>query len=82
MCEPSLAKDPYHPFCCKYGGARARPHRAVMRTMNGLISQAGGYADMERHVPEVYDLVTPKSGQDPVTRCAFVDVVSWFLGVL
>ena len=29
MCEQSLAEHPFHPFCCQYGGARTRPHRAV-----------------------------------------------------
>ena len=30
------------PFCCKYGGARARAHRAVQCTLRRLIEQAGG----------------------------------------
>ena len=82
MCEQSLAQDPYHPFSCKYGGARAKSHRAVMYALNRLISQAGGYADMERQVPELYDLVIPKPGADPVIRCATMGVVSSFPGVL
>ena len=28
-CEQSLAEHPFHPFCCQYGGASTRPHRAV-----------------------------------------------------
>ena len=44
-----------HSFYCKYGGARARPHRAVQCTLRRLIEQAGGDADMERHVPELHD---------------------------
>ena len=30
MCEFSLAKHPHHAFCCKFWGARAREHRAVL----------------------------------------------------
>ena len=55
MCEESLATHPSHSFYCKYGGARARPHRAVQCTLRRLNEQAGGYADMERHVPELHD---------------------------
>ena len=59
MCEHSLAKHPFHPICCKFGEARARPHLAVLCTLHRLIEieQAGGYADMERHVPELRDWV-------------------------
>ena len=73
MCEQSREKDPYHPFSCKHGGARARPR---------LISKAGRYAEMERRVLELYDWVIPKAGDDPVMVCAIMDVVCWFLGVL
>ena len=31
MCEESLAAHPFHPFCCKYGEAKTRPHRAVVK---------------------------------------------------
>ena len=82
MCEPSLASHPFHSFCCKYGGARNRPHRTVQCTLRRLIGQAGGYADLERHVPELYDWVTDKDGVTPVMRCAILDVVCWFPGVL
>ena len=82
MCEQSLATHPCNPFCCKYGGARTRPHRAVQCTLRRLIEQAGGYADMERHVPELYDRVQKNNEAAPVTRCAILDVVSWFPGVL
>ena len=41
VCEQSLATHPFHPFCCKYGGARNRPHRAVHCTLRRLIEQAG-----------------------------------------
>ena len=72
----------FHPFCCKYGGARTRPHWAVQCTLRRLIEQAGGYADLERHVPELYDWHVIKEGKAPVMRCAILDVVSWFPGVL
>ena len=41
MVEKSLATHPFHPFCCKYGRAKARPHRAVQHTLRRLIEQAG-----------------------------------------
>ena len=53
MCEQSLAEHPF--FCCQYGRARTRAHRAVQCTLRRLIEQAGGYADVKRHVPELYD---------------------------
>ena len=82
MCEQSLATHPSHPFCCKHGGARNRPHRAVLRTLRRLIEQVGGYGDMERHVPELYDWVKKSNDAAPEMRCAILDVVSWFPGVL
>ena len=81
MCEQSLATHPFHPFCCKYGGARNRPHRAVQYTLRRLIEQAGGYADVERHVPELYGLVGNNDEASPEMRCAILDAVSWFPGV-
>ena len=82
VCEQSLATHPFHPFCCKYGGARNRPHRAVQHTLRRLIEQAGGYADMKRHVPGLHDWVRNNNEAAPVMRCAILDVVSWFPGVL
>ena len=82
MCEQSLAEHPVHPFCCQYGGARTRPHRAVQCTLRRLIEQAGGYADVERHVPELHDWVSNDNEAAPEMRCAILDVVSWFPGVL
>ena len=79
MREQSLAA---HSFCCKYGRARNRPHRAVQCTLRRLIEQAGSYADMERHVPELYCWVRKNNEAAPEMRCAILDVVSWFLGVL
>ena len=55
---------------------------AVQHTLRRLIKQAGGYADFERHVPEVYDWVRNINEAAPVMRCAILDVVSWFPGVL
>ena len=82
MCEQSLAEHPFHPFCCQYGGARTRPHRAVQHTLRRLIEQARGYADLERHVPELHDLAINNNEAEPKVRCAILDVVSWFPGVL
>ena len=82
MCEQSLAEHPFHLFCCQYGRARTRPHRAVHCTLRRLIEQAGGYADVERHVPELYDWVSNDNDAAPKVRCAILDVVSWCPGVL
>ena len=57
---------------------KARPHRAVLCTLRSLIEQAGGYADMERHVPELHDSDRPQNGAALLMRCAIMDVVSWF----
>ena len=61
MCEQSLAEHPFHPFCCQHGGARTRLHRAVWYTLRGLIERAEGYADVERHVPELHHGVSNDS---------------------
>ena len=82
MCEQSLATHPFHQFCCKYGGARTRPHRAVQCTLRRLIEQAGGSADVERHVLDLYDWVQKNNEAAPEMRCAILDVVSWFPSVL
>ena len=37
---------------------------------------------MERHVPELYDWVINDNDAAPEVRCAILDVVSWFPGVL
>ena len=63
-CEQSLLTHPFHPFCCKYEGAKARPHRAVQCTLRRLVEHAGGYPDMECHFPELYNWVKEK-----VKRC-------------
>ena len=69
-------------FCCQYGGARTRPRRAVQHTLRRLIEQAGGYADVERHVPELPDCVSNDNDAAPEMRCAILGVVFWFPGVL
>ena len=74
MCEQSLVTHPFEPFCCKYWGARARPHREVCA---GFLSRQGGYADMKRHVLEVRDRVRNKNEAVPTMRCAILDVVCW-----
>ena len=82
MCEQSLATHPLIPLCCKCGGARTRPHRAVQCTSRRLIEEAGSYADTERHVPELHDRVQKNNEAAPETRCAILVVVSWFPDVL
>ena len=38
-CEQPLAWNPFHSFCCNFGRARARPHRAVLCTLHRLVQQ-------------------------------------------
>ena len=66
----------------KEEGARNKPHRAVQCTLRRLVEQAGECADLERHVPELYDWVIGKDVVTLVMRCAMLDVISWFPGVL
>ena len=47
----------------------------------GPSSRQGGYADVERHVPELYDWVRNDNDAAPKVRSAIFDVVSWFPGV-
>ena len=47
-----------------------RPRRAVRHTLRRLIEQAGGHADLERHVPELHDWVRNKDEAALVMRCA------------
>ena len=81
ICEQSLAEHPFHPFCCQYGGARNRPHRAVQHPAQ-LDWTSRGYADLERHVPELNDWVSNNDEAAPKAQCAILDVVSWFPGDL
>ena len=81
-CASSLWQHTCSTLCCKYGRARKRPHRAEQCTLRRLIVQAGGYADMERHVPELHDWVRNNDDAVLVMRCAILDVVSWFPGCL
>ena len=53
---------------------RLRVYRQNART---LIVQARGYADLERHVPELYEWVQKNNEAAPEMRCAILDVVSW-----
>ena len=57
-------------------------HARVCATLHRLTQQAGGYADMERHVPELHNWVKNNNDAAPVMRCAILEVVSWFPGVL
>ena len=75
MCEQSLAKLTHHAFCCKSERARHRPHKSVQCMLSRLIEQSGGYADMDRHVPELYDWVSLPRETVLVMRCAVMDVV-------
>ena len=82
MCEQSLATLPVPPVVLQVRRSQDQTTRAVQCTLRRLIEQAGGYADMERHVPELYDSVKNNNEVAPTMRCAILDVVSWFPGVL
>ena len=80
QCGTSLKEQPHHPHCCKFGGARHRPHLAMQRVLHRQIVAAGGFCDLERHVPELYDTVV-KNGKT-VDRSAIMDAVVSFPGEL
>ena len=82
MCEQSLATHSFHPFCFKYGGEPETDRIELSSARCAGLSSRQAYADMERHVPELYDWHIIKDGEAPVMRCAIWDVVSWFPGVL
>ena len=50
--------------------------------MRRLTEQAGDHADIECHVPELYDWVQKNNEAAPEMRCAILDVLSCFPGVL
>ena len=60
------------------------PDRTVRSNtpLRRLIEQAGGHADLERHVPELYDWESDNNEAAPKMRCAIPGAVSWFPGVL
>ena len=51
------------------------PDRTV-QSFAHCIEQPGGFADMERQVPELYDWVQKNNEAAPEMRCAILDVVS------
>ena len=62
-----------------------RPASDRLHPFHPFCCQCGGartHADVERHVPELYDCVSNKDEAAPVMWCAILDVVSWFPGVL
>ena len=69
-----------HLFWCKYGRARTRQQKTIL--LHSLIEQAQGSADKERPVRKLYDWTKPQGDAAPAMRCAMLDVVSWFHGVL
>ena len=78
MCEQSLATHPFHSFLLQIRGSQ----KQAACTLRRLIEQAWGYADMSRHVPELFDWVKKNNEAASEMRCAILDVVSWFPGVL
>ena len=81
-CDHPQERHPCHPLWCKYGGARPRPHRAVLCALSRRISQAGGCADRERHIPELYDLAEAAARCRTCAQVRDYGCLSCFPGVL
>eukprot|EP00973_Karenia_brevis_P050460 7003690-Karenia_brevis.AAC.1 len=43
-----------HPFLCKSGPARFRPHRGLAETFAHCAKEAGAHVDLERACPDLY----------------------------
>ena len=81
-CASSLwRRTMFHSFCCKYGGVGNRPHRVVQCTLRRLIEQAG--TTQTWSATSLSSTCVQKNTEAaPGVRCAILDVVSWFPGVL
>ena len=53
-CLSSLEPDIQHPFLCKAGPARLRPHRSLAETLAGEVKRLGAHVDLERACPDLY----------------------------
>ena len=82
VCEQPLAINPFHSFVASSGEPGPDHTAQSCARLHRLIQRAGGYADMERHVPELHGWVKNENETAPEVRCAILDVVSWFSGVL
>jgi hypothetical protein len=80
VCGRPFRLDPHHHENCQRGAAHMRPHRNLAATLAALIRRAGGTADIERYVPELYDHVG--GADDRRVRLAIMDVVAHFPGAL
>jgi hypothetical protein len=79
-CGFALAGDPHHATKCRFGAARSRVHRHLETTLARVATPAGGFADAERYVPELYDTIV-RAGA-PAARAAIMDVVVTIPGSL
>ena len=81
MCEQSLSEHPFHPLCCQYG--EPRPDR-ILRSNTpcaGSLNKQGTTQTWSA-MSELYDWVSNNNEATCKMRCAILDVVSWFPGVL
>jgi len=72
QCLVALDSPLTHPFLCKCGPARLRPHRAICHKLAHLLRRTGDHVDIERAVPQLYKV---GDDGDAITE-AILDVVS------
>eukprot|EP00973_Karenia_brevis_P065195 9052578-Karenia_brevis.AAC.1 len=77
-CLAAIGNPVVHPFLCKQGPARLRPHRSLCNALTKLQRRSGAHVDMERAVPQLYML---EADGDRITE-AILDVVSSYPGGL
>ena len=69
-CGKCLGQLAEHAFGCSCGAARLRAHNAIVRTCAHVVGRAGAFVDIERHVPELYQVVAPSGGEGSRRRGA------------
>ena len=70
-CNKQLSLE--HTTLCKVGSAKLRPHRSLQHGLKDLIKKTGGFAELERNVPELY-----KKSDDGTYIEAILDVSCHF----
>ena len=53
QCLCTLERDLQHPFLCKAGPARMRPHRSIAETLACEFKKQGAHVDLERACPDL-----------------------------
>ena len=73
LCMEPLSKE--HPYNCRAGPSRFRPHRALISELATLLRRAGAYVDVERYCTDLAKVTDDGSIQE-----AWMDVCAHFPG--